>query len=166
MILTADGPRFIDINPVSWNPPMPTYPGSTWSVQRWTPPAQVTPLPREDARPGVQTRQLLLAILGAAQHGGRRRDVAGQLWAALSRRDGYRSSAEELTPCAATRLPPHLSRRPWPRVDKGLFEVNRDQVAVLLPDVISGWRRGGGRLRPRVQAVRARRRWFAGLRKE
>jgi len=41
--------------------------------------------------------QLLLAVLGAAQHGGRRQ-VARELGSALSRRGDYRASREELTP--------------------------------------------------------------------
>lgn len=46
----------------------------------------------------MQTHQLLLAILGAAQHDGRRRDIARRLWAAACHQDGYRASTEELTP--------------------------------------------------------------------
>jgi len=46
-----------------------------------------------------------------------------------------------------------------------LFEVNRDRVAARLPDVISGWRRGVAGS-GRVQAVRTRCLWFAGLRKK
>jgi hypothetical protein len=46
----------------------------------------------------VSTHQLLLAVLGAAQHGGTRRAVARELLAA-ARRDGpYGDSVEELTP--------------------------------------------------------------------
>jgi hypothetical protein len=50
--------------------------------------------------PGVRTHQVLLAVLGAAQHGrhgGRRRVTTELVRAALRRRD-YRGSAEELTP--------------------------------------------------------------------
>jgi hypothetical protein len=46
----------------------------------------------------VDTHQLLQAILGAAARRGKRRDVAAELGAALSRRGSYRNSAEELTP--------------------------------------------------------------------
>ena len=49
-------------------------------------------------RPGVRTHQLLLAVLGAAQHGGGRRGVARELALAIARRGPYAGSAEELTP--------------------------------------------------------------------
>jgi hypothetical protein len=52
----------------------------------------------------VQTHQLLLGVLGAAQHGGRRRDVAGEHLAAMSGRGSYRASTEELTPLAGDPL--------------------------------------------------------------
>ena len=55
---------------------------------------------RDNGWPGVQTHQLLLAVPGAAQHGGRRRDVTGELLAAMSRRGSYRASTEELRPAA------------------------------------------------------------------
>ena len=48
-------------------------------------------------RPGLRTHQLLLAVLGAAQHGGRR-EIARELGNALARRGDYRGSREELTP--------------------------------------------------------------------
>jgi hypothetical protein len=47
--------------------------------------------------PDVRTHQLLMAILGAAQHG-RRRDVLRELAQAASRTGDYRHSSEELTP--------------------------------------------------------------------
>jgi hypothetical protein len=49
-------------------------------------------------RPGVRTHQLVLAVLGAAQHGGTHRAIAAELARALTRRDEYRGSTEELTP--------------------------------------------------------------------
>jgi hypothetical protein len=49
---------------------------------------------------------------------------------------------------------------------KRLFEVSRDRVAGRLPDVIALRGMFCGRRVPRVQAVRIRRRWFAGFRKE
>lgn len=47
--------------------------------------------------PGVRTHQLMLALLGAAERGGRRA-VLAELPAAALRRGPYRGSAEELTP--------------------------------------------------------------------
>ena len=48
-------------------------------------------------QPGARTHQLLLAVLGAAQHGGRR-SVARELRDGLLHRGDYRGSREELTP--------------------------------------------------------------------
>jgi hypothetical protein len=56
-----------------------------------------TARPQPPGRPGERTHQLLLAVLGAAQHGGRR-DIARELGNALARRGDYRGSREELTP--------------------------------------------------------------------
>jgi hypothetical protein len=54
--------------------------------------------PLRPGRPGVRTHQLLLAILGAAQHGRGRRGIARELAAALTHRGPYAGSTEELTP--------------------------------------------------------------------
>jgi len=56
-----------------------------------------TSRPQPPGRPGVRTHQLLLAVLGAAQRGGRR-DVARELRDGLRHRGDYRDSREELTP--------------------------------------------------------------------
>ena len=56
-----------------------------------------TSRPQPPGQPGVRTHQLLLAILGAAQHGGRR-GVARELRDGLLHRGDYRGSREELTP--------------------------------------------------------------------
>ena len=56
-----------------------------------------TSRPQPPGRPGERTHQLLLAVLGAAQHGGRR-EIACELGNALARRGDYRGSREELTP--------------------------------------------------------------------
>ena len=56
-----------------------------------------TSRPQPPGQPGVRTHQLLLAILGAAQHGGRR-GVARELRDGLLHRGDYRDSREELTP--------------------------------------------------------------------
>jgi biotin carboxylase len=57
--------------------------------------------PREPARPGVRTSQLLLALTGAAQRPRRRRvGVARELAAAATHRGPYRGAREELTPLA------------------------------------------------------------------
>ena len=46
----------------------------------------------------MRTHQLLLGVLGAAQHDGKRRDIARTLRHALSSTADYRDSFEELTP--------------------------------------------------------------------
>ena len=98
VILSPDGPQFIDINPRLVEP-VNAYLSGVDLVNALLDIARSdSPEPQPAGRPGVQTHQLLLAVLGAAQHGRRRRDVARQLWAAVSRRNGYRASAEELTP--------------------------------------------------------------------
>ena len=56
-----------------------------------------TSRPQPPGQPGVRTHQLLLAVLGAAQHGGRR-GVARELRDGLLHRGDYRGSREELTP--------------------------------------------------------------------
>ena len=56
-----------------------------------------TSRPQPPGQPDVRTHQLLLAILGAAQHGGRR-GVARELRDGLLHRGDYRGSREELTP--------------------------------------------------------------------
>ena len=55
--------------------------------------------------PGARTHQLLLAVLGAAQQGGRR-DVARELAHAVLHRGEYRGSREELTPGRGDPLAP------------------------------------------------------------
>lgn len=98
VILSRDGPQFIDINPRLVEP-VNAYRSGVDLVSALLDTARSgTAEPQATGRPGVQTHQLLLAVLGAAQHDGRRRDVAHQLWTALSRQDGYRASTEELTP--------------------------------------------------------------------
>jgi hypothetical protein len=98
VILSADGPQFIDINPRLVEPVNAYLSGVDLVATMLDIACGVSPAPRPAGRPGVQTHQLLLAVLGAAQHGGRRRDVARQLLGALSGREDYRASAEELTP--------------------------------------------------------------------
>jgi biotin carboxylase len=56
----------------------------------------VTPAP--PSRSGVRTHQLLMAMLGAAQHTGRRRDVLSEVTQALVHRGVYTGSEEELLP--------------------------------------------------------------------
>jgi predicted ATP-grasp superfamily ATP-dependent carboligase len=98
VILGPEGPAFIDINPRL------VEPGNAWragvnlvdalldvALDR-SPEAQPTGLA------GVNTHQLLLALLGAAAHGQGRRGILRELVGAVRHRAGYSSSVEELTP--------------------------------------------------------------------
>lgn len=108
MILGQDGPRFIDINPRLVEPvnalacgvdlagALVEVAGSGSARSREPQPAPA---------PGARTHQLLLAVLGAAQRGGRR-DVARELIHAVLHRGDYRGSREELTPGRGDPLAP------------------------------------------------------------
>jgi hypothetical protein len=100
VILGPAGIQFIDINPRLVEPVNALYSGvdlvralvdvARSGTSRPQPPAS-------PVQPGARTHQLLLAILGAAQHGGRR-GVARELRDGLLHRGDYRDSHEELTP--------------------------------------------------------------------
>ena len=100
VILGPAGIQFIDINPRLVEPLNALYSGvdlvralvevARSGTSRPQPPAS-------RLRPDARTHQLLLAILGAAQHGGRR-GVARELRDGLLHRGDYRGSHEELTP--------------------------------------------------------------------
>jgi biotin carboxylase len=97
-ILTDGGPTYIDVNPRL------VEPGNAWraGVDLVTPMLDLAggghPSVQAPGRAGVGTHQLLLALLGAAQHDGTRRAVAGELRAARFRQRDYEHSVEELTP--------------------------------------------------------------------
>ena len=97
-ILSEAGPCYIDINPRL------VEPGNAWraGVDLVAPLLDLArgtaPPPQPGGRPEVRTHQLLIALLGAAQRTGRRRDVAAELLAAARRAGDYAGSAEELTP--------------------------------------------------------------------
>jgi hypothetical protein len=97
-ILTPNGPRYIDVNPRLVEPANAWHAGVDLvsALLAVSTGERVHPLP--PARPGVRTHQLLLAILGAAQHGRGRRGIARELAAALTHRGPYAGSTEELTP--------------------------------------------------------------------
>ena len=97
-ILTPDGPSYIDVNPRL------VEPGNAWragvdlvgALMKVSLGESVPAVP--PPRPGIRTHQLLLAVLGAAQHGRGRRGVARELMLAAAHRGPYAGSAEELTP--------------------------------------------------------------------
>ncbi len=105
MIAGGTSPVFIDINPRLVEPVNALESGVDL-VRTLVEVARVgNSRPQPLGRPGVRTHQLLLAVLGAAQHGGRRH-VARELGNALARRGDYRASREELTPCLGDVLAP------------------------------------------------------------
>jgi len=91
------GPVFIDINPRLVEPVNAHQSGVDLVRALVEVARKGTSRPQPPGRPGVPTHQLLLAILGAAQHGGRR-GVARELWDGLLHHGDYRGSREELTP--------------------------------------------------------------------
>jgi hypothetical protein len=104
VIVTADGARFIDINPRLVEPANARRAGVDLVGTLVDVATGLTPRPQASGRPGVATHQLLLAVLGAAQCGRGRRGVAGELTAALRHTGRYAESAEELTPVRRDRV--------------------------------------------------------------
>jgi glutathione synthase/RimK-type ligase-like ATP-grasp enzyme len=98
VILTAAAPVFIDINPRLVEPVNAQLSGVDLTGALVEVARSGTARPQAAGRPGAQTHQTLLAILGAAAGGGRRRDIARELGYALTRSGPYRHSTEELTP--------------------------------------------------------------------
>jgi hypothetical protein len=97
VILGPDGPRFIDINPRLVEPLNALACGVDLVRALVEVATAGTSRAQPNGRPGARTHQLLLAVLGAAQRGGRR-DVARELVHAMLHRGDYRGSREELTP--------------------------------------------------------------------
>ena len=98
VILTADGPRFIDINPRLVEPVNAAASGVDLVGTLVEVATSGTGTRQPSGTPGVQTHQALLALLGAAAQTGRRRDILRDLLHAVTRSGDYRHSAEELTP--------------------------------------------------------------------
>lgn len=98
VIVTGAGPVFIDINPRLVEPENAWRAGVDLTGAMVEIARGVSPARQPGGRAGVATHQLLLAVLGAAQHGQGRRGVARELLAAWRRTGPYAGSAEELTP--------------------------------------------------------------------
>ena len=105
VIVTADGPLVIDVNPRL------VEPTNAWAAGVDLVGALLDladgrrPAAQDPGSNGIATHQLLLAVLGAAQDGRGRRGVGAELLSAAIRRDGYRDSTEELTPAVRDRDP-------------------------------------------------------------
>ncbi|MBV8462779.1 MAG: ATP-grasp domain-containing protein [Acidimicrobiales bacterium] len=98
VILSGDGPVFIDLNPRLVEPENAFISGVDLVGAMMELATGGHPLHQPEGRAGTATHQLLLALLGAAQHGEGRRKIAAELVHAARRTDGYRTSLEELTP--------------------------------------------------------------------
>jgi len=97
VILTGDGPLFIDINPRLVEPQNAYLSGVDLVGAMLELATGSHPAPQAEGQVGVTTHQLLLAILGAAEHRGRR-GVLIELSQAVRHADDYVTSTEELTP--------------------------------------------------------------------
>jgi biotin carboxylase len=98
VILTAEGPRFIDINPRLVEPANAFVSGVDLTGALVEVASSGTAARQPPGNPGARTHQTLLAILGVAARSGRRRDILRELLHALTRTGHYRHSIEELTP--------------------------------------------------------------------
>lgn len=98
VIVTPFGPVVIDVNPRLVEP-MNAYFAGVDLVSAMLDLAQSRhPIVQPAGRPGVRSRQLLLAVLGAAEHHGTRTAIARELVDALCWRGEYANAVEELTP--------------------------------------------------------------------
>jgi hypothetical protein len=98
VIVTYSGPLFIDINPRLVEPVNALRSGVDLTAAMIQVARGGSAPPQPTTTPGARTHQLLLAVLGAAQHEGRRRDIVRTLRHALTSTADYRDSTEELTP--------------------------------------------------------------------
>ena len=103
VILGRAGAQFIDINPRLVEPVNALASGVDLVRALLEVACTGTSAPQPPGRPGQRTHQLVLAVLGAAQHGGRR-EIVRELGTALARRGDYRASREELTPAGGDPL--------------------------------------------------------------
>jgi biotin carboxylase len=97
-IATSDGPVVIDVNPRLVEPANAVAAGTDLVAALLDVATGATPAADHPPRVGVTTHQLLMSVLGAAQHTGRRRDVAAEVVAGLTHRGVYAGSREELLP--------------------------------------------------------------------
>ena len=98
VILAAEGPLFIDINPRLVEPVNAFMSGVDLTRALIEVARSGTSAPQPPGKPGVRTHQALLAVLGVAARGGRRQDILRESLHALTRSGPYRHSTEELTP--------------------------------------------------------------------
>ena len=97
-ILAAGQPFVIDVNPRLVEPGNAMAAGTDLVGALLSVALGRRVAPALGSRQGVRTHQLLMAILGAAQRTGSRRQVVGELVRAATRRGVYAGSHEELLP--------------------------------------------------------------------
>jgi glutathione synthase/RimK-type ligase-like ATP-grasp enzyme len=98
VIVTKTGPVVIDVNPRLVEPMNAYFAGVDLVAAMLDLARQGHPPMQLPGRSGIRSRQLLLAILGAAQHHGSRVAILRELFGALTRRSEYANTEEELTP--------------------------------------------------------------------
>ena len=99
VIVTDAGPLVIDVNPRLVEPVNAHLAGVDLVASMLALARDEHPAATPAGRPGVRSCQLLLSVLGAAEHGSRR-DVLRELADALAKRGPYSGATEELTPVA------------------------------------------------------------------
>ena len=100
LILGHDGPVLIDVNPRLVEPQNAYFSGVDLVRAMMELATGGHPTPQPEGRAGVATHQLLLCVLGAAQHGAGRLGVATEILHAARGNHHYLASREELLPLA------------------------------------------------------------------
>jgi glutathione synthase/RimK-type ligase-like ATP-grasp enzyme len=108
VIFTETGPVIIDVNPRLVEPINAQRSGVDLVDAMLAAAQHRQAAAQPDGTADVNTHQLLLAVLGAAQKVHGRRRVLKELIDAAARRNDYQNSTEELTP-----FQPRLRRRDW-----------------------------------------------------
>jgi len=98
VIVTPQGPAVIDVNPRLVEPMNAYFAGVDLVAVMLDLARHGHPAVQLPGKFGIRSRQLLLAILGAAEHHGSRKAIAQELIRALRRRGEYAGALEELTP--------------------------------------------------------------------
>lgn len=104
VILTAAGPVIIDVNPRLVEPMNACFAGVDLVSAMLDLAQSRHPAIYPAGKAGVRSHQILLAILGAAQHQGSRAAIMRECARALYRRGDYANSVEELTPVSGDPL--------------------------------------------------------------
>lgn len=99
IIMGDDGPQVIDVNPRLVEPANALAAGVDLVGAMLDLARGVAPMEQSPGRAGVRTHQTLLAVLGAAERGGRGA-ILREACAAIRARGPYAGSREELTPLA------------------------------------------------------------------